>query len=141
MHPFDCFSRSLIHFDYGRIDPTSHILEPTVSVQSQVSSDVLSDCVGHATAVSSQKPSVTGKNGWGLDVSWFGWIADTGAQACHSPTPTKIYAVCPEDSISGHSSRRQATFESDPCQRSVFQCPRPKLVSCPSKVATSMCPQ
>ena len=39
--------------------------------------------------------------------------ADTGEEACYARTPTKIYAACPEDSISGLSSRRHGTFESE----------------------------
>ena len=39
--------------------------------------------------------------------------ACTGAKACHARTPTKVFKVCPVDSSSGTSSRRQATVESD----------------------------
>ena len=56
----DCFSPSLMHVDGGEVDLTPRIHVPTVSVQSHVSSDVLSSCTGHA-AVSSQSPSVTRK--------------------------------------------------------------------------------
>ena len=53
----DCFSPSRLHLDVGEVDFTSHIHVPAVSVQSRVPSDVLSNCTGHAAAVSSQSPS------------------------------------------------------------------------------------
>ena len=46
----------------GICSPVPDIYVPAVSVQSRISSDVLSSCTGHAAAVSSQKSSVTGKN-------------------------------------------------------------------------------
>ena len=49
-----------------------------------------------------------------LDESQMPWSsACTGAKACHARTPTKVFKVCPVDSSSGTSSRRQATVESD----------------------------
>ena len=38
---------------------------------------------------------------------------DTGPEACHARTLTKIHETCPDDSTSGPSSRRQATVEND----------------------------
>ena len=55
-------SQSLMHLDVGDIDLTSHVHVPAVSVQSHVPSAVLSNCKGHAAAVSSQRPSVSGEN-------------------------------------------------------------------------------
>ena len=135
------FSPSFVHLDDGEVDLTSHIHVPAVSVQSHVSSDVLSDSKGDAAAVSSHGSSVPGKNGCVsnsmsrgssvpvtfcrppprlvgsqfLNESQMQWSsAYTGAKACHARTPTKVCEVCPNDSSSGASSRRQATVESDP---------------------------
>ena len=55
----ECSSPSLMHLDVGEADFTSHIHVPAVSVQSHIPSDVLSNCTGHAAAVSSQRFSVT----------------------------------------------------------------------------------
>ena len=43
-----------MHLDVAEVDLTSHIHVPTVSVQSRVPSDVLSNGTGHAAAVASQ---------------------------------------------------------------------------------------
>ena len=51
-----------MHLDVGDVAFTSHIHVPAVSFQSHVPSDVLSNCTGHAAAVSSQRSSVTGNN-------------------------------------------------------------------------------
>ena len=48
----DCVFPSVMHLDVGEVDFTSHIHVPTVSVQSHVPSDVLSNCTRHAAAVS-----------------------------------------------------------------------------------------
>ena len=49
----DCSSPSLMRLDVGAVDLTSHIHVPAVSVQSHAPSDDLSNCKGHAPAVSS----------------------------------------------------------------------------------------
>ena len=146
-----------MHLHDGGLDPTSHIHVPAIIIQSHVASVILSDCDGHATAVSSQEPSVTGKDDWVsgsmsdgsgtqvtscrpppglvgsqcLNESQMQWsAADTGAEACHARTPTKVDDVCPEDSISSPSSRRQATFESESLPEICAPVPTPKLASC-----------
>ena len=53
----DCFSPSLMHVDAGEVDLTSHTRVPSVNDQSYVPSDDLSNCMGHAAAVSSQRSS------------------------------------------------------------------------------------
>ena len=50
-----------MRMDDGGIDPGSHIHVATASVQSTVTSEVLSVCKRHATAVSPQSPSDVGK--------------------------------------------------------------------------------
>ena len=146
-----------MHLHDGGLNPTSHIHVPAIIIQSHVASVILSDCDGHATAVSSQEPSVTGKNDWVsgsmsdgsgtqvtscrpppglvgsqcLNESQMQWsAADTGAEACHARSPTQVDDVCPQDSISSPSSRRQATFESGSLPEICAPVPTPKLASC-----------
>ena len=127
-------------------DGTCYIHVPAVSDQSHVSSDVFSDCNANTTAVSSQKPSVSGKDAWVSGSMSHGSSApvtfrrpppglvgsqclnesqmqrssaDTDAEACHARTPTKIFAACPEDSISGSCPDAKRLLKVSLCQRSV----------------------
>ena len=140
MRDLDCFSPSLMHLDDGEVDLISHFHVPALNVQSHVPYDVLSNCKGHAAAVSSHWSSATGKNdcisglmphgshapmtlcglplglleSQLLDASQMQWSpAFAGAEVCHARTTTKVFEVCPNDSSSGTSSTRQATVESD----------------------------
>ena len=78
----DCLSPSPMPLDVGKVDVTYCIHVPAVGVQSHVPSEDLSNCTGHAAAVSSQRPSVNDRTGclFGFfDVVWAtsGWIADS----------------------------------------------------------------
>ena len=46
-----------MHLDDSEVDFASHVRMPAVVVQSYASFDDLSDCTGHAAAVSSQRSS------------------------------------------------------------------------------------
>ena len=115
-----------MHVNVGEVDFASHAHVPTVSVQSHVSPDVPSHCMGHAAAVFSQRLSATGKNGCIsglmshgfcapltfcrlprelvgsklLDDSQMQWSpAESGTEARHAQSSTKIDQDCPSCSI------------------------------------------
>ena len=49
-----------------------------------------------------------------LDESQMQWSsAGRATESCHARSPAKVYENCPNDSGSGHSSRRQATVDSE----------------------------
>ena len=63
-----------MHLDVGEVDLTLHIHVAAVRVQSHAPSDDLSNCTGHAAAVSSQRSSDVGRNDC---------IGGFGNQMCH----------------------------------------------------------
>ena len=77
-----------------------------------------------------------------LDVSWFLFSVDvfrllpglsspdTGAEACHARSPTKVYESAQITRLLAPLPDAKRPSRVSPCQRSVIRCPTPKVGSC-----------